>query len=131
MIRAARVTALVIVAGASASALFVGCGSRTGLFVSDDAGSSLGDASGGSSGSRSGSSSGSGALFWHRSITLASGGGQQQESLDVAATFVLGYRYLPRDGGFNFGVGFTPMIGDGGFFPYFLPWGGISLGGGF
>lgn len=74
---------------------------------------------------------GAGALFWHRSVTLASGGGQQQESLDVAATLVIGYRYLPRDGGFNFGVGFTPMIGDGGFFPYFLPWGGISLGGGF
>lgn len=43
----------------------------------------------------------------------------------VAGTAVVGYRYLPRKGGFNFGVGFTPLVGAGGF----LPWGGISFGG--
>jgi hypothetical protein len=73
---------------------------------------------------------GAGALFWHRSISWASSAGHE-ETLETAATLVLGYRYLPRDGGFNFGVGFTPMIGDGGFFPHFLPWGGLSMGGGF
>lgn len=44
--------------------------------------------------------------------------------LGVAATGVVGYRYMPRTGGFNFGVGFTPLVGAGGF----LPWGGLSLG---
>ncbi len=42
-------------------------------------------------------------------------------------TAVVGYRYIPRDGGFAFSVGFTPMYvpGEGG---GFLPWGGLSLG---
>jgi hypothetical protein len=43
----------------------------------------------------------------------------------VAGTAVVGYRYMPSKGGFNFGAGFTPLFGSGGF----LPWGGVSLGG--
>jgi len=36
----------------------------------------------------------------------------------------LGYRLQPRDGGFLFRIGFTPVFGPG----YFLPWAGLSLG---
>lgn len=43
-------------------------------------------------------------------------------------TAIIGYRYLPPDGGFAFSVGFTPFI-----FPSsdtrILPWGGTSFGG--
>ncbi|MSP24442.1 MAG: hypothetical protein EXR75_04625 [Myxococcales bacterium] len=35
-------------------------------------------------------------------------------------------RYRPHDGGFNFGIGITPIIGDG----TFLPFGGMSFGAG-
>jgi hypothetical protein len=42
----------------------------------------------------------------------------------VAGTGVIGYRYLPHDGGFDFGVGFTPLFGAGGFAPF----GGIHGG---
>jgi hypothetical protein len=45
----------------------------------------------------------------------------------VLGTGVVGYRYSPADGGFVFRVGFTPLVGKGGF----LPWGGISFGGTF
>jgi hypothetical protein len=45
----------------------------------------------------------------------------------VAGTATIGYRYQPRDGGFVFRVGATPIIGKGGA----LPWGGISFGGAF
>jgi len=41
------------------------------------------------------------------------------------ATGVVGYRYIPHDGGFAFGVGLTPFVGPGGF----QAWGGLSLGG--
>jgi hypothetical protein len=49
----------------------------------------------------------------------------------AAAALVVGYRYIPHDGGLDFGVAFTPMIGTGEYFPSFLPWGGVSLGAGF
>ncbi len=45
-----------------------------------------------------------------------------------APTLAVGYRYLPEKGGFNFFIGFTPLViptGD----PAILPWGGISFGG--
>ncbi len=42
----------------------------------------------------------------------------------VAATAVVGYRYLPPDRGFSFGVGFTPLLRSG----RFLPWGGANAG---
>jgi hypothetical protein len=40
-------------------------------------------------------------------------------------TGVVGYRYVPSHGGFDFGIGFTPLFGEGGF----LPWGGMHFGG--
>ncbi len=49
--------------------------------------------------------------------TFASGSG-------VAATGIAGYRYGNPLGGFLFRAGFTPLIGSGGF----LPWFGASLG---
>jgi hypothetical protein len=45
--------------------------------------------------------------------------------LGFAATGVVGYRYLPPDGGFTFGVGFTPLYRTQ---KGFLPWGGASAG---
>jgi hypothetical protein len=42
----------------------------------------------------------------------------------VAATAVVGYRYLPPDRGFSFGVGFTPLLRASSF----LPWGGGHAG---
>ncbi len=42
----------------------------------------------------------------------------------VAATAVVGYRYLPPDRGFTFGVGFTPLLRTSSF----LPWGGANAG---
>jgi hypothetical protein len=47
------------------------------------------------------------------------------DGLDVAATAVVGYRYLPKAGGWTFSVGFTPLFrGAKGL----LPWGGVSGG---
>lgn len=43
-------------------------------------------------------------------------------------TAVLGYRYLPPDGGFAFSVGFTPFLFPSSNRP-FLPWGGLGFGG--
>lgn len=45
----------------------------------------------------------------------------------MSGTATIGYRYQPLKGGFNFRIGFTPMI-----FHYGVrPWVGISLGHGF
>jgi hypothetical protein len=51
-------------------------------------------------------------------------------------TAVVGYRYVPHDGGFNFGLGFTPLfnvqaLGPGSSFGDFLPLVGASMGAGF
>lgn len=45
--------------------------------------------------------------------------------LGVAATAIVGYRYLPKDGGWTFGVGFTPLFRSP---KGLLPWGGVSGG---
>ncbi len=45
--------------------------------------------------------------------------------LGVAATGVVGYRYVPDGRGVTFGVGFTPMLRAS---KGFLPWGGASVG---
>jgi hypothetical protein len=44
--------------------------------------------------------------------------------LSFMATGVIGYRYVPREGGFTYRAGFTPLISGGGF----LPWAGLSFG---
>lgn len=48
----------------------------------------------------------------------------ERTGLGLAGTAVVGYRYLPRDGGVTFGAGFTPLVRPS----KFLPWGGISVG---
>jgi hypothetical protein len=48
-------------------------------------------------------------------------------STSLLGTAVIGYRYLPDDGGINFGIGFTPCFGQG----TLLPWGGVDFGVGF
>ena len=47
------------------------------------------------------------------------------EGLGVAATAVVGYRYMPAHTGFTFGVAFTPLLRTT---KGFLPWGGASAG---
>jgi len=47
-----------------------------------------------------------------------------RSGLGAAATAVIGYRYLPRERGIAFGVGFTPIVRT----TQILPWGGISVG---
>lgn len=44
---------------------------------------------------------------------------------EIAASFVVGYRYQPIENGFLFRIGFTPFVGSNG---RFLPSGGISFG---
>ncbi len=48
----------------------------------------------------------------------------ERSGIGVAATGVVGYRFLPRDGGLSFGVGFTPLVRAS----RFLPWGGANVG---
>jgi hypothetical protein len=65
-------------------------------------------------------------------IASASAGGvgssyANSSGVGGAATVMLGYRYQPDDGGFQFRIGLSPLFGPGGV----LPWGYISLGGAF
>ena len=50
---------------------------------------------------------------------VASGSG-----MAPVGTAVLGYRYVPHDGGFTFRAGFTPLVSKQGF----QPWAGMSFG---
>lgn len=50
--------------------------------------------------------------------------GGDRAGLGVAASAVLGYRYLPPSGGFTFALAFTPLLRASGL----LPWGGVSAG---
>jgi hypothetical protein len=50
--------------------------------------------------------------------------GGARAGFDVAATAVIGYRYLPRKGGLTFGAAFTPLVRT----TKLLPWGGLSAG---
>jgi hypothetical protein len=45
--------------------------------------------------------------------------------LGIAATAVIGYRYVPRGHGVTFGAGFTPLLRET---KGFLPWGGAMVG---
>jgi len=46
----------------------------------------------------------------------------------IAPTAIVGYRYVPTDGGFNFRAGFTPLFIAAGGQSTFFPWGGIAAG---
>lgn len=71
---------------------------------------------------------GAGALVVYASASGTGGGATSSvDGMGVAGTGTVGYRYSPADGGFVFRVGFTPIVGKGGF----LPWGGMSFGGTF
>ena len=48
----------------------------------------------------------------------------ERSGAGLAATAVIGYRYIPRDGGITFGAGFTPLLRT----TKFLPWGGANVG---
>jgi hypothetical protein len=45
--------------------------------------------------------------------------------LGLAATAVVGYRYVPMGRGITFGAGFTPLVRPS---KGFLPWGGVDVG---
>lgn len=46
----------------------------------------------------------------------------------LAPTAIVGYRYVPTDGGFNFRAGFTPLFISAGGQSTFFPWGGVAAG---
>lgn len=48
----------------------------------------------------------------------------ERTGFGAAATAIVGYRYIPSDGGFSFGASFTPLLRT----TKFLPWGGIDVG---
>jgi hypothetical protein len=48
----------------------------------------------------------------------------ERSGAGLAASAVIGYRYLPRARGVSFGVGFTPLLRTS----KFLPWGGANVG---
>lgn len=50
--------------------------------------------------------------------------GFDEDATAVAGTATIGYRYQPRDGGFVFRIGLTPVFSQFGF----QPWAGLSLG---
>ncbi|HEX9622145.1 MAG TPA: hypothetical protein VF989_18495 [Polyangiaceae bacterium] len=49
----------------------------------------------------------------------------------AVGTLIIGYRLQPKDGGFNFRVGVSPLLGIGADSFGFLPWPYLSLGGTF
>ncbi len=79
---------------------------------------------------------GGGVTIWNISVSGTSGGFVGSASGFVpVGTLIAGYRYQPRDGGFNFRIGASPLIGKGlglnannpsaiGV----LPWGYLSFG---
>ena len=44
--------------------------------------------------------------------------------VEPVATAVIGYRYVPSEGGFTYRIGFTPLVST----RAVLPWGGLSFG---
>jgi hypothetical protein len=48
----------------------------------------------------------------------------ERSGLGLAASGVVGYRYIPRDGGVTFGLAFTPLVRASSL----LPWGGATIG---
>lgn len=78
------------------------------------------------SASRSGLELGAGAMFyWDDSDSFL--GWQVSDEFRVSASFNVGYRYQPAEGGFLFRIGFTPFVGynDG---LRAGPFGGVSFG---
>jgi hypothetical protein len=68
---------------------------------------------------------GAGPLLLYASAKASVGGDVTSGSgAALAGTAVFGYRYVPRDGGFTFRGGFTPVFSAGGF----QPWVGLSFG---
>ncbi|MDB4934881.1 MAG: hypothetical protein JWP87_1853 [Labilithrix sp.] len=48
----------------------------------------------------------------------------ERSGAGLAASGIVGYRFMPRDGGVSFGIGFTPLVRTS----KFLPWGGANIG---
>jgi hypothetical protein len=68
---------------------------------------------------------GAGPLILYASAKADIGGDSASASgVALAGTAVFGYRYVPKDGGFTFRAGFTPVFSQNGF----APWLGLSFG---
>jgi hypothetical protein len=63
-------------------------------------------------------------LFWASGTVSSADMVSSGSGIGAVGTAVLGYRYVPRNGGLTFRIGFTPLFSNRGF----LPWGGVSLG---
>jgi hypothetical protein len=70
---------------------------------------------------------GLGATILYTGVSTDSTGARfdaERSGAGLAAAAVVGYRYMPRDGGVSVGVGFTPLVRAS----KFLPWGGANVG---
>jgi hypothetical protein len=70
---------------------------------------------------------GLGATFIYLAASTDSQGtkfGGERSGAGLAANGVVGYRYLPANGGLSFGAAFTPLVRTS----KFLPWGGVNVG---
>ncbi|HVH41491.1 MAG TPA: hypothetical protein VM925_04080 [Labilithrix sp.] len=70
---------------------------------------------------------GLGATILHTKVATDSQGTAfegERSGTGLAPSAVVGYRYVPRDGGISFGIGFTPLLRA----TKFLPWGGATVG---
>ena len=63
-------------------------------------------------------------IVYASASTDSTGGSSFGSGTTIAGTAILGYRYAPRDGGFNFRFALTPIFNGNGF----APWFGIAVG---
>jgi hypothetical protein len=63
-------------------------------------------------------------LAYASASTSSTGGSSFSNGTTVAGTAIAGYRYAPRDGGFNLRAALTPIFNSNGF----APWIGLALG---
>jgi hypothetical protein len=64
-------------------------------------------------------------ILYTSASTDSTGTSYGSSGIAVAATAIVGYRYLPVGRGFTFGAGFTPLLRAS---RGFLPWGGLNAG---
>jgi hypothetical protein len=64
-------------------------------------------------------------LLYTSASSDSTGTSYGSSGLAIAATAIIGYRYLPVGRGFTFGGGFTPLLRAS---RGFLPWGGLNAG---
>lgn len=63
-------------------------------------------------------------LLFASAAASSVGDSASNSGVAIYGTATVGYRYVPHDGGFNFKIGFTPLVARFGF----LPWFGLGFG---